>query len=194
MSLRDCRIPAIWKKAIILPIPKPGKDLCSTSSNRPVSLLSPVVKLMERAILPQLQKSLPIPDYQHGFKKGHSCITALLPLVATITEGFNKPKPPGWTVLVATDLSKAFDTVPTNLLIKKLLKSPLNPGITRWIAGYLRGRQGAVRYRDCLSTYRTVRSGVPQGGGGSCPRLSSPFFLADNAYAATGGQGNGICR
>ena len=36
---------------------------------RPVSLLCPAIKILERLLLPTLQENLQIPDFQHGFRK-----------------------------------------------------------------------------------------------------------------------------
>ena len=38
-SATSCRIPAIWKSSIVIPIPKPGKDSSLGTSYRPISLL-----------------------------------------------------------------------------------------------------------------------------------------------------------
>ena len=44
------RVPQIWKEAIMIPIHKKGKDRRKSSSYRPISLTSCVVKTMERII------------------------------------------------------------------------------------------------------------------------------------------------
>ena len=46
-----CRIPAIWKSSIVIPIPKRGKDSSLGISYRPISLLCPAAKVMEALIL-----------------------------------------------------------------------------------------------------------------------------------------------
>ena len=43
-SWRTSEIPSNWKNALIMPIPKPGKDLSKPTSYRPISLLSCVGK------------------------------------------------------------------------------------------------------------------------------------------------------
>jgi len=48
---------------------------------------------MERLILPVLDENLQVPDYQHGFRKFHSTVTALNDFNIKVTDGFNK-KPP----------------------------------------------------------------------------------------------------
>ena len=67
LSVNHCNIPAIWKRAIIIPVPKPGKLLDQDTSNRPISLLCPAVKVLERLLQPELS-SLPLLPNQHGFR------------------------------------------------------------------------------------------------------------------------------
>lgn len=52
----------------------------------------------------------PIADHKHGFRKQHRTTTALHAITAHISRGFNQNKPAYTTVLVAIDLSKAFET------------------------------------------------------------------------------------
>ncbi|GFV37248.1 uncharacterized protein LOC103524116 [Trichonephila clavipes] len=47
-------VPAIWKKAIVVPIPKKNKPLDDLNSYRPISLTSILSKVMERMITSQL--------------------------------------------------------------------------------------------------------------------------------------------
>jgi hypothetical protein len=51
LSVKDSVIPAIWKKVLVLPGLKPGKPADQGSSYRPISLISPVVKIFERLLL-----------------------------------------------------------------------------------------------------------------------------------------------
>ena len=50
-SVTSCRIPAIWKSSIVIPIPKPGKDSSLGTSYRPISLLYLAAKVMKALIL-----------------------------------------------------------------------------------------------------------------------------------------------
>jgi hypothetical protein len=60
---------------------EPGKPLNLSTSYRPISLLSPVVKILERLVLPLICAAMPISRSQHGFGAGRSTTTALLALV-----------------------------------------------------------------------------------------------------------------
>ena len=162
-SIASANIPAIWKRATITAIPKPGKPPSSSSSYRPISLLCPAAKVLERLILPYLKSHLALAPTPHGFRELHSTTSALLPLVNTIAYNINQPKPPPRTVAMAVDFSKAFDTVPHDRLILLLSRSSLPPNIIRWLSCYLRGRQASCTYEGTVSPFRPVGAGVPQG-------------------------------
>ena len=51
LSATTCRIPAIWKSSLIIPIPKPGKDTSQGTSYRPISLIYPAAKVLESLFL-----------------------------------------------------------------------------------------------------------------------------------------------
>ena len=106
LSVREADIPAIWKKATIIPVPKPGKNHDVGDSFRPISLLCPEVKVQERMMLPDLKVSLRNNNSQHGFRSRRSTTTALIPLVTTMARGFNHAKPAARTGLLSIDLSK----------------------------------------------------------------------------------------
>ena len=109
-SVTSCRIPAIWKSSIVIPIPKPGKDSSLGTSYRPISLLCPAAKVMEALILTTVNTHLLPASDQHGFRTGHSTTSALLQLTSDVATGFNQRKPPHRTVCVAVDLTAGFDT------------------------------------------------------------------------------------
>ncbi|KAF2359910.1 Reverse transcriptase domain [Trinorchestia longiramus] len=121
-NLSHATIPSIWKTAIIIAIPKPGKPPLLRSSYSPTSLLCPAVKVLERLLLPHLTAVIPLSDSQHGFCSLHSTTSAILHLSHTIAVGFKPHRPPLHTTIMAIDFSKAFDTVPA---LNSSPKSPL---------------------------------------------------------------------
>ena len=154
----------MWKLGKIIPVPKPGKSPSQGSSYRPITLVSPVVKVLEALMLPTLKEHLPMADHQHGFRAGRSTTTALCELTTAIADGLNGKRPHERTILVALDLSKAFDTVCHTTLLRDILESDLPPLHTRWLSNYMAGRQSYVEFRDARSRLRKNKLGVPQGG------------------------------
>jgi retron-type reverse transcriptase len=173
-SLSYNAIPSIWKTSNIIPYSKPGKDPCQASSYRPISLLSPAAKVIEKLVLPFITEHLPPASHQHGFRPNHSTTSALTNLSNHIISGFNQKRPPHRTVMVALDLTKAFDTVDHLTLINILIRSTLPPTIIKWLTSYLRGRKAYTTYKDQISTQDAIHFGVPQGS------IISPALF--NAY------------
>ena len=58
LSATTCRIPAIWKASLIIPIPKPGKDTSQGTSYRPISLICAPAKILESLFLSTINKYL----------------------------------------------------------------------------------------------------------------------------------------
>ena len=163
LSVATSTIPAIWKSSIVVPLLKPQKPADDSGSYRPVSLLCPAIKILERLLLPTLTEHLPVPTHQHGFRAKHSTVTALNEFNLKVSEGFNKNKPADRTVLLQVDLSKAFDMVSHEKLLKDLNKTTLPDPLKRWFNCYLHGRQSRVNFRNATSSARNVKAGVPQG-------------------------------
>ena len=72
-SIEDGKIPADWKEAYVSPVPKSG-DLSLSSNYRPISLLSNLDKIFERAIFKHIYNHLRdnsiLTAYQSGFTPG----------------------------------------------------------------------------------------------------------------------------
>ena len=103
--------PTSWKKAVIIPIPKPGKDLTNPSSYRPIALTSCLCKVLEKMINHRLMWKLETENLlakeQCGFRKNHSTIDHLIRLESTVRNAFiNKQH----VVAIFFDLEKAYDT------------------------------------------------------------------------------------
>ncbi|CAM5156864.1 unnamed protein product [Eretmochelys imbricata] len=150
-----------WRIANIVPIFKKGKK-SDPGNYRPVSLTSVVYKVLEKILKEKVVKDIEVngkwDKIQHGFTKGRSCQTNLISFFEKITDFLNK----GNTVdLIYLDFSKAFDTVPHELLVK-LEKMGINMKIERWIRNWLTGRLQWVLLKGELSGWREVTSGVPQ--------------------------------
>ena len=71
--LRIGYFPTVWKNAIILTIPKPGKNHSLPINYRPISLLSSLSKIFEKNILHKLKTSIgpKIRKEQLAFRNEH---------------------------------------------------------------------------------------------------------------------------
>ena len=89
---------------------KPDKLPSLTTSYRPISLLSSIMKLFERVIEKHLQKHLEdtgfLSKYQLGFRKAKSTNDHLFRLSQTVMESFNRGEQASFI-----DVEKAFDNV-----------------------------------------------------------------------------------
>ena len=81
LSLFMSEFPMDWKAAKVTPIHKSG-DKTNVDNYRPISVLSIVSKIMERAVHNQLYEYLMLRNSlnvcQSGFRKNHSTVTKLL--------------------------------------------------------------------------------------------------------------------
>ena len=110
--------PVSLKQADIKPIHK--KDSRRDKENyRPLSILPNLSKIYERCLYTQMNKYFDpiLSKYQFGFRKGNSAQQCLL----TMTEKWRAfLDQNGTCAALLTDLSKAFDCLPHDLLITKL--------------------------------------------------------------------------
>lgn len=137
----------------MISIYKSGKPKDKGDSYRPISLLSPVAKLLEKILLPQLISGSNLAPHQHGFRSGHSTPTALHQITQQIQDGLNNRKPAQRTNLVALDLTKAFDTVAHHTLFDDILSLDIPTATRRWLVNYIRGRKSFVEYRVYQTTF-----------------------------------------
>jgi hypothetical protein len=138
--------PVKFKSAVIIPIPKSGKNKMKISSYR---------RLNKIIVKHRLDKPT-----QMGFKKNHSTTLQLARIINEILIEFNKDKTTAMTLI---DLEKAFDTVWINGLVKKMCVNGININFAKLIHSYLAQRDIKVKVNNTLSTTKTINRGVPQG-------------------------------
>lgn len=165
LSLSNGVFPAQFKDAIVVPLlKKPGLDL-SYCNYRPVSNLSFVSKLIEKAVskqvLAHISRNSLGEKLQSAYKKHHSTETALLKVQSDILMAMDNNKV---SILVLLDLSAAFDTVDIDILLERLEKCFGIAGkALDWFRSYLTGRNQCILVRGQTSPMSILKSGVPQG-------------------------------
>jgi len=75
-----------------------------------------------------------IKPHQHGFSRGLSCTTQLVTTANKIMKLVDDNNVVHASIL---DFSKAFNRVSHGLLVGKLFRSGIDPGIVRWIKDFL---------------------------------------------------------
>ena len=157
------------KKADVVPLYK-ASDQQETNNYRPISLLLTLSKLLEKIMYKRtyrfLETSNQIYKSQYGFRTAHSCENAICKLVSEIIKG----KQDGmYTLAVFLDLSKAFDSLEHDVLLKKLYKYGIRGVAYNWFESYLNNRQMRVKCNVAssgkleYSNYMNVSYGTPQG-------------------------------
>ena len=157
-------IPTAWKVATLRMLLKPDKLPSLTTSYRPISLISSIMKLFERVIEQRLRSHLEhigfINKHQSGFRRAKSTDDHLFRLSQSIMESFNRGE---HVVAAFLDVEKAFDNVWHNGLRYKIFQLDLPTKMTRWLSDFLVGRLIQVNVNNFFSNQINPKAGVPQG-------------------------------
>lgn len=157
------KVPSHFKNAKIIPIYKKGEKT-DMSNYRPISLISSVSKIFEKIVKHRVMKYLNkykiISKFQYGFQEKLSTQDAVAELTSNIYQALDDRKS---CLGVFIDLAKAFDSVCHQLLLEKLEHIGMRGNTIKLFKSYLENRKQYVDINGCLSSEKTVISGVPQG-------------------------------
>ena len=163
-TYEEGQIPLEMKMANVTPIHKGGSKK-NPAHYRPVSV-TPVTSKVQESIMydvlyQHVEENNVITPVQHGFQRGKSTTTNMLEFWDAVSRLADQTQP---VSIIYTDLRKAFDTVPHDLLLHKLEHYGIRGKNLAWFADYLRNRQQRVVINGHASPFVSVKSGVPQGG------------------------------
>lgn len=171
------QIPDKWRSTEVRAIPKPNsKDPSLPSAQRPICLQNVCIKLLTGAVKDRIVEITEIenllPKNSFGFRKNCSATTCVNYLVNRIHEAQGKGQ---IAVAVFMDMSQAFDSVDTQILLNQLAKIGIPEKIIAWLHCYLKNRKMICNTTEG-EIETTISEGLPQG----CP-LSPTLF---NIYTA----------
>ena len=129
---------------------------------RPVSVLPNISKIYVRCLYTQLYDYLDVifSRNQCGSRKGFSVVNCLLPMIKKWRESLDEG---GACGALLTDLSKAFDCLPHELIIAKLHAYGVDMPSLKLINSYLSKRRQRIKINDVYSSWSEILFGVPHG-------------------------------
>lgn len=168
--------PKYWKKGIAIFFKKRNKDGRTPRSYRPITLLPIIGKILERIIkiriVPYLEKNGFWDEAQHGFREGHSTISALQALKSLINRRLREYK---YVSLMSIDIQAAFDAVSWIILARIIDELPIDKYLKDILKNYISNRKIGFNFSDGIRWFNIFK-GCPQG---SCIGPLLWLFIAD---------------
>ena len=185
LSIETRRIPQQWKIANVVPIPK--KKSPTVKDLRPISLLPIFAKICEKLVLSSVKKHIIhlFGQDQYGFRPKSSTALGHIRLHDFITFKMNLA-PCNGVLLISFDMSRAFDCLNHEALMKTLMCSGLPVDFVLWCADYLQNRQQRVVLENTSSKPMNITSGIPQGS------VIAPFLFCLQMKSAKPASQNSI--
>ena len=121
-------------------------------------------RVVEKIIFKQeisSQAKMLIDKDQHAYEEGTSTITALITCQHHWLKRLDEDV--DFVRIISFHLSKAFDSVPHDIICEKLKATNLNPCVINWIIDFLIDRKQRVVVDGLETEYVDITRGVPQG-------------------------------
>ena len=160
-SINNDDFPTFLKHANIIPAFKEGSKNIK-DNYRPISILKNISKVYERIMFKQIREYMDpfFSKFQCGFRKGFSTQQCLIAFIEKWKSAVDKGKSFG---ALLTDLSKAFDCLPHELLTAKLHAYGFSLSALRLMYSYLSNRKQRTKINESYSSWEEILYGVPQG-------------------------------
>ena len=164
LTIRKKKFVNEWKCSKVLPGWKNKGTRFELKFYRPISNLSEVSKLAERAVYTQMYDYLHSNDLihpnHHGFLKGSSTSSALQHMFDLWLQHLDKGH---LAAALFLDLSAGFDVINHRILLKKMKEYNFTEDTVQWFSSYLLDRSQCVQIESSFSPTIAVPWGVPQG-------------------------------
>ena len=162
-SFQQGQFPNKLKQAQVIPLYKKGAR-SDINNYRPISLLNVFSKVFEKAMKLKMVAFIDshkiLCSSQYGFQKKISTEDALIHFSKNIYQQLDQSNS---VLSIFIDFSKAFDTVPHNILLDKLDHYGIRGPVKAWFADYLSDRSQTTVFENFESSALNCSLGVPQG-------------------------------
>lgn len=158
-SLQLAIVPACFKSAVIIPVPKKHKITC-LNDYRPVALTSVIMKIFERLVCKHLS-SITLDPQQFAYRTNRSVDDAVSLCLHSILQHLESKCT--YARVLFVDFSSAFNTIVPVKLINTLQELGVSTSLCRWIFNFLCDRKQVVRIGDYFSQPMLLNIGAPQG-------------------------------
>jgi len=162
-SIQTGIYPTSLKQAIVRPIYKGGAHK-NPANYRPIAILSVIDKIFERYIDINLSNYLNkyeiIDSRQFAYQKGKGVDNLFADLSDYVNTNLSKKE---HTLALFLDMSKAFDVLDHDLLLKKLEHIGIRGSLLSLFSTYLKDRSFSIKVDGKHSKFYKAESGVPQG-------------------------------
>ena len=161
-SLSICKVPNIFKKSTIIPVPKKA-TISQLNDYRPVALTSVIMKTFERLVLQFIKSRLPLTldPFQFAYRSNRSVEDAVSLVLHHILSHLEKAN--SYARILFIDYSSAFNTIIPANLHSKLLSLGLDTSLCNWVFDFLSNRPQVVKMGSSFSEPITLNTGAPQG-------------------------------
>ena len=164
--------PESWREALIISIPKPGKDHFNPLNYRHIALTSCICKTVERMVNERLvwylEENVLLAKQQCGYRSNRSTVDHLVRLETFIRDAFIQNQ---HLMAVFFDLQKAYDTTWKYGILQDLHNMGLRGNLPVFIGNFLTDRTFQVHLGTIFSNKIFHQEGVPQGA-----NLSTTLF------------------
>ncbi|XP_048578039.1 uncharacterized protein LOC125559895 [Nematostella vectensis] len=159
-SLKEGHVPKRLKSSYITPTPKVSPPKVIEEDLRPITLTSPLAKILEGFTLDlltsQVIKKLDIKQFSvSGKSTTHALVYMLHVILEALYRGNN------YVRIFFADFSKGFDLVDHHSLLNEMRSLDVHPVITRWVFSFLTDRSQRVRIGSSLSLPVSPNGGIP---------------------------------
>ena len=170
-SVKEHRIPVLWKTSAVVPVPKKAKP-SEINDYRPVALTPIAMKCLEKLMLSHLLDYTKehLDDHQFAYRKGRSLEDAILTLLNSLYKHLDNTNVYARSLFIY--FSSAFNTIQPHLMVDKPLRLHVPPDLCLWVLDFLTNGRQFVKLDDVQSSLRTLSTGAPQ-----CCVISPVLFI-----------------